>query len=95
MKSSVGSMVCDDAVASKYELLDEVVPAAATTHLDHVHLKFAKCLLKQRQLGTGPGLPRGGLQLVAVYVVNVRQILAPTDWAAVLRRVAVKPGCTH
>src|SRR5262245_8018548 len=80
---------------AEHELLDQVVPAAAAADLHDVHLKLAPSRFQRRQLRTRTGLPSRSLQFVSVYVIDVREILAATDGATLLRRIAVKSGSAH
>src|SRR5258705_1415332 len=72
------------------ELLHQVVPAAAATHLDHVYLDLPDGLREHREFDSGPGLPGRLLQFVAVDVIDMRDVLAATHRAPVLGRVAVE-----
>src|SRR5262249_56909816 len=58
-----GGTVASQPVPAEQVLLDQMVPAAAPAHLDNVDLELAVGHRQDRQLGFGPGLSGGLLEL--------------------------------
>src|SRR5262249_48529653 len=79
-----------DAVRAQQVLLDEVVPAAAAAHLDDIHPKLTERHRQRGQLRQPAGLPGGLLELVAVDVVDMDEVLATADGTTVPGRLAVE-----